>query len=284
MYKRKIQIIAGSTYSISLPKKWILKNKLKEKNELIISEKDDNKLVISSSVNEKNINSLSLNIEHYENIDRILYSCYYLGIENIDINSKKSFSKEERAKIKKAINHMIGIEITAEDNNKIIITSLLDKTKIDLKQLLNRMNLLISLTIDNLLENFDINDININETEIDRLYHLAVKIISLSLNDSNVLTSSNIKNLSLIPSYFLMCKKIENIGDNISHLALHLKKNKIAPKEYQEILKLIKSEINRSIKHVANDFPNIFVKIAEKKRAEKKKPIIVLKIKLIQIT
>ncbi len=281
MYKRRIQIIAGSTYSISLPKGWVTKNKLKEKDELTILEKDDNNLIISSNLNEKNINSLSLNIEHYKNIDRISYACYYLGIETIEILSKKGFSKEERRKIKKSINHMIGVEITTEENNKITIKNLLDKTKIDLKQLLNRMNLLLSLTIDNILDELDINDININETEIDRLYHLATKIISLSLNDSKILSSSNIKNISLIPSYFLMCKKIENIGDNISHLGLHLKKNKIDTKEYQEILKLIKLEINRSMKHVANDFPNIFDKIPEKERIEKKELICRIKDKII---
>ena len=281
MHKRKIQLIAGSTYSISLPKEWILKNKLKEKDVLNILEKDNGNLIISSNTNERTIDSIKLNIEDYKNIDRILYSCYYLGIETIDINSKKGFFKEERAKIKKAVNHMIGIEIITEENNKIILKNLLDKNKIDLKQLLNRMNLLISLTIDTLLEDFDINDININETEIDRLFHLATKIISLSLNDSKLLSSSNIKNVSLIPSYFLMCKKIENIGDNISHLALHLKKNKIDPKEYQEILELIKSEINRSMKHVANDFPNIFDKIPEKERAEKKESIYNIKDKII---
>ena len=134
---------------------------------------------------------------------------------------------------------------------------------------------------DNILDELDINDININETEIDRLYHLATKIISLSLNDSKILSSSNIKNISLIPSYFLMCKKIENIGDNISHLGLHLKKNKIDTKEYQEILKLIKLEINRSMKHVANDFPNIFDKIPEKERIEKKELICRIKDKII---
>src|SRR3989338_4436309 len=95
MHKRKIQLIAGSTYSISLPKEWILKNKLKEKDELNILEKDNGNLIISSNTNERTIDSIKLNIEDYKNIDRILYSCYYLGIETIDINSKKGFFKEE---------------------------------------------------------------------------------------------------------------------------------------------------------------------------------------------
>jgi len=47
MHRRKIQLIAGTTYSVSLPKEWVRKNNLKEKNEILFYEKNDRTLVIS---------------------------------------------------------------------------------------------------------------------------------------------------------------------------------------------------------------------------------------------
>ena len=34
MYRRRLQLIAGATYTVSLPKEWVLKNNLKEKCEV----------------------------------------------------------------------------------------------------------------------------------------------------------------------------------------------------------------------------------------------------------
>ena len=144
MYRRKIQLIAGSTYSVSLPKDWIVKNHLKEKNELIITEKNDQTLLISSKeINEKELKEINLEMEEYaETIDRILFAVYYLGIEKINILSKKEFPKDFRAKVRKTLTHMSGTEISYEDKRKISIRVLLDKYKVDLMQVLYRMSLI----------------------------------------------------------------------------------------------------------------------------------------------
>src|SRR3989338_3917742 len=95
-YRRKIQLIAGTTYSLSLPKEWVKKNKLKEKNEVVVIEKNDRTLVVSpDSIEEKELNDISLNIDNYtDNIDQILFALYYLGIENINFFSKKELIKD----------------------------------------------------------------------------------------------------------------------------------------------------------------------------------------------
>ena len=83
------------------------------------------------------------------------------------------------------------------------------------------------LGIENLLGKYNLKEIRANEDEIDRLYHLTTKVISLSLTDSNVLSTSQIKNISLIPCYLLISKRLENIGDNLKSLAVHIDKNKV---------------------------------------------------------
>ncbi len=262
MQRRKIQLIAGTTYSVSLPKEWVKKNNLKEKNEILIYEKNDRTLVISPKLIEsKKLDNISLNVDSYlENIDQILFAVYYLGIENITLFSRKTLTNEIKSKIRKTLTHMSGTEISYEDKQKMIIKVLLDKSKVDIMQVLYRITLIIELSIQNLIEKLDINEIKINENEIDRLYHLTVKIISSSLIDSNILHSSKIKNVSLIPSYSLISKKLENIGDNINHLAGYLHKKKINLGN-KDILNTIKKELTRSIRHLMQDSPGVFGKI-----------------------
>ncbi|MBU1604737.1 MAG: AbrB/MazE/SpoVT family DNA-binding domain-containing protein, partial [Nanoarchaeota archaeon] len=249
MHKRKIQLIAGTTYTVSLPKEWVRKNNLKEKNEILLHEKNDRTLIISPhSIEGKKLNEISLNIDEYApNIDQILFAVYYLGIENISLFSKKELTKDVKSRIRKTIRHMSGTEINYEDKQKITIKVLLDKSKVDITQVFYRISLIIESSISNILEQLDINEIRINENEIDRLYHLIAKIVSLSLIDSNILYSSKIRNVSLIPAYFLIGKKLENIGDNINHLSEYLHKSKINFENKKEILNFIKIELNKSI-------------------------------------
>jgi len=281
--KRKIQLIAGTTYSVSLPKEWVKKNNLKEKQEINLQEINDGTIILSpDSIKEMRINEISLDIRDYlENIDQILYALYYLGIEKIEIYSKENMSKEIKAKIRKTFSHMSGSEISYEDEKKIVLRILIDKTKINLKQVIHRITLVLDLSIQNLLEGPDKREIKINEDEIDRLYHLATKIITIALIDYNILHSSEIHNVLFIPSYFLICKKLENIGDNINHLSTHIISHKINIKPYEEYLQFFREELNRIVKHILKNYPNIFIKIPDKERKATKQKIFQIDDKII---
>jgi len=283
MERRKIQLIAGTTYSVSLPKKWIKKNKLKEQDELIISEKNDKTLsILSASEEIGEISEITLNIDDYmENIDQILFAVYYLGIETINIVSKNALKKEDKKKIRKTLTHMSGTEISYEDKQKMTIKVLLDISKTDIKQILYRLYLIIESSIMSMIEKIDIKEIKMNENEIDRLYHLLTKIISVSLINSDILHSSKIKNVSLIPSYFLIAKRLENIGDDINHLSDYIYGKKRSLANNKKILNFIKNEINKAIDCLLMERPKKFIKTSKEKILEMKKIITEMENKII---
>jgi len=283
METRKIQLIANSTYTLSLPKTWIKENNLKEKDEITIHKQNDKNLLLSpDSFRDKEIKEISINVDNYpENLDRILFSIYYLGIGDIILYSKEKMSKEVKSKIRKALSNMSGTEISYEDEKKIIIKGLLDKSKIDIQQVMYRISMIIDLSIQNIFDGPELKEIRINENEIDRLYHLATKIISISLINSETLHSSKIQNTSFIPSYFLICKKLESFADNVNHFAQHLKKNKIKLGDTKHILGFMRDELKRIIKQILKNFPEIFDKISEKQRKEKKNQIFNIKDKIL---
>jgi len=249
--KRKIQLIAGSTYTVSLPKEWVRKNNLKEKKEVLLREMNNKTLVISpEGLIEQKLNKIKLDLSEYsENIEQILFAVYYLGIEEIEVYSKQKIDKTVRTKIRKVLTNMSGTEISYEDNEKIAIRVLLDKSRINIDQIFYRISLLIDASLSNLLGKINMAEIRMNEDEIDRLYHLIAKMVSLSLIDSNILHSSKIKNVSLIPSYFLMGKRLEHIGDNINHLAKYIVKTKGDFLQKKQIFETFKTELKRSLKY-----------------------------------
>ena len=264
MKHRKIQLIAGTTYSISLPKEWIKKNNLKEKQELAIYEKGDKTLILSpSEIKEEKRDKISMNVKEFENnLDRVLLELYYLGFENIELYSKTKLTKEEKVIIRKTINCMSGTVIQHEDHSKIIIKILLDKSKVDIIQTIYRMSLIVEQTLINISEGIDMEEITLNENEIDQLYHLVTKIISLAINDSVLLKSSKIQYAQLIPSYLLIGKKLENLADVLYYSANRLKLlNKDLTRK--EILLNIKEELNRTFRHVLADYPSMFIRVSD---------------------
>ena len=168
--------------------------------------------------------------------------------------------KDVKAKIRKTLTHMSGTEISYEDSRKIVVKVLLDKSKVNVPQVLHRVSLITESTLNNLAEGLSIDEIRVNENEIDRLYHLLAKIITLALIDSNILHSSGINNVSLIPSYFLMSKKLEHIGDNASYLGEYLHENNLEVPD-KEVVEFLKLEFHRATSHLMKKDNEIFDKI-----------------------
>ena len=152
---------------------------------------------------------------------------------------------------------MSGTEISYEDSHSVIIKVLLDKSKVDIMQIIYRISLIIKSSISNLIDNKDIDEIKMNENEIDRLYHLLIKMISLSLTDSCVLKSSKITNVSLIPYYFLIGKKLENIADNIENISQHLSDTKKQFEDRDKTLDVLGEELKILISYLMGDNKDI---------------------------
>lgn len=284
MHRRSIQLIAGTTYAVSLPKTWVKQRHLKEKNELLLYEKEDGTLVVSPlALQERIVRNITLSVDTYTNtIDQIMFALYYLGIEELTLVSKKEISKEVRSRIRKTLSHMSGTEITYEDKQKITLKVFLDRSKIDIHQILYRISLIIDLSITNILEQFAVEEIRINEQEIDRLYHLIAKIVYLSLIDSAVLASSTIHNTACIPSYFLMSKRLENIGDDINNLAEYLHKTNAAFAHKKELLSFIKTELGRSMNFLLSPKKHVFEKLSSEQKRATQQTILAIKDVTIQ--
>lgn len=244
MHKRKIQLIAGSTYTVSLPKEWVVKNGLKERNEVSIFEKNNN-LVISKGAETETMKKKEIDVDNYNNIKDVLFTLYYHGIETIVFYSKKEISKEVKSKIRKTLQHMSGSEIVYEDKKRLTIKILLDRSKIKLNQLMYRSFLIIDLSLANLLTERDFSELIVNEEEIDRLYNLMSSLLSLSIVDAKILNTSGIKEISLVPQYFLISKKIENLADDIYRIIKEINKGAKIGAESLDRIKFIKKELNR---------------------------------------
>jgi phosphate uptake regulator len=262
--KRKIQLVAGSTYSVSLPKKWVVDNRLDESREVLIEENLEGFLtMVPENLHLPDTKTIFINAKDYKgDLDSVIFTVYYLGSDSLFIHFEEPPTKKIETRIKKVVKYMSGTEMVYESNNNIAIQFYLDKSKVNINQLIYRISLIIEHSLNQLATRpIKIKEMEENEDEVDKLYHLLLKIITISLKDSKVLQSSNIKNVLFIPSYFVIAQKLETINDIIYHLAKYLHENKLQKcRHAEEIAQHGIKELQRCIKHILKDYPTIFRK------------------------
>jgi len=283
MESRKIQLVAGTTYTLSLPKDWVHKNHLKAGNEIYVHEKDDGTIaVFPREIKKSRLNEIALNIDEYKtNLGQVIFSLYYMGAESITLFSKKELTKEAKSVVRKTLHYMSGTEITYEDKSKITIKVLLDRSKIDIFQVIYRIGLILEQSFNNLLDKINFEEIRINEEEIDRLYHLIAKILTMSLVDSRILASSNIKHVPLIPSYFLLCKRLEHLADNIYSMGGFMHTQKVSL-ENKSCLISHKEQLTRCIEHLIRNKDKVFERLPKENWNALSEKILKIKSKEIQ--
>lgn len=271
LHKRKLQLIAGSTYSISLPKNWIKDLKLNSKQEINLLEQSDRSILLSPSEIKETNSFIEICVDDYsEEIKQILYSLYYYDFEEIILFSKTKISSALKKEIRETIYDLSGAEIIYEDESKFKIKIMLKEINIDIFHVFYRMNLLISASIENIINSFDWKEIKFNEDEVDRLYNLSTKIITSSLTNRNVLFSSGIKKIKIIPSLFLIVKKLENISDNIKSLGGILRKDNFSLKQIKPILLEIDSHLKYLISYLRNSKEEKFFLFSKEKELKLK--------------
>ena len=254
-HKRKIQLIAGSTFSISLPKGWVKDMNLRPQQEIIVSEQADKSLIIfPSDPKDVNESSIEINIEDYgEKLPQILFSLYYYGFEEIILKSSKGISSQIKKSIREVVYDLTGTEIIYEDKNKVTIKIMIKDLNLDIFHVFYRINLLIEASVESILSDLDWKEIKFNEDEVDRLYNLSTKIITSAITNRNILLSSRINNLKTIPSLFLMAKRLENIADSVKNLGDILRKEKLKIKDVRNVFLEISKHLNYSILYLMNN-------------------------------
>ncbi|MBU4223397.1 MAG: phosphate uptake regulator PhoU [Euryarchaeota archaeon] len=242
METRKVYVSGGSTYVISLPKKWVKKTNLKPGDSLVVSEQGSS-LLIETSVIEKESRTKEIKISQITSsgaLERILIASYLVGYDTIKIKLDRKDHLAYREIIRKILDYLIGVEIVEDTNVAMTLEIMLDYKRMSTIQLLQRMFAIdrsMLLDLAKALETMDIGlakDIIEREKEIDRLYFLVVRQLKSAVEYQQVAEKLGIKSQRDCLGYRIVVKVLERIADHIENIA----KNYIQLCEVQKEMQL----------------------------------------------
>ena len=225
---RKVQKTGGSTFIVSLPKGWISKHKIKEKDPVgIISQPDGNLLIIPKIESDDIVREIEIDADELNDVNfifRALIGAYIKGYSTITVKSSTRFDPNIRDCISTFTRNAIGPEIFEETNNIIIIKDTLNPKEMPFENSIRRMYILANDMHKVALNALTSGDKSLAEEvikkddEIDRLHWLIGRQSHIVLRDI-ILSQKMGITLEDAFHYHQISRFLERIGDHAVKIA-----------------------------------------------------------------
>ncbi|MBI2112548.1 phosphate uptake regulator PhoU [Candidatus Woesearchaeota archaeon] len=226
MNQRKIQRTGIATYTISLPKIWVKRNHVNVGDVVYIQEEDDQSLRVLLNQSKEQTKSASLNLSGFKNpteLIRKFTSLYLNGYSQVHFFSLEPISKDFRKTILTQIKKVIGFEIVEESEKKIVLQDFFSSNYLSISNTIRRSFQLSKLMINESLKILDketntLENIEIWEEEVNKLYLLARRQINFALENSMIMSQLSI-NVKDCQDYIILSGAIEKMADSFVRIA-----------------------------------------------------------------
>jgi phosphate uptake regulator len=151
MDTRKVQRTGKSTFIVSLPKNWAVRNGIQAGAIIYITQSDNGALTLSTDRSEHDLRTtLDIGDRIGEHLVRDIIGCYVGGYRTIEIVSHH-MSSAQKKDLHQIVNKLIGPEILEETINKVVIQDLLSSEELQAERALKRIRTVVKSMIQDAL-------------------------------------------------------------------------------------------------------------------------------------
>ncbi|MEC8873934.1 MAG: phosphate uptake regulator PhoU [Candidatus Thermoplasmatota archaeon] len=188
----------GATYTLSLPKPWVIANNLAARDSLRVDWRPSGELNLSPlDIVEEQRTIISLDLDGLPKgaLYDHLMGAYISGALEIIVQSERPFSRKVRSEVRRFLRSTRGFEIGEQSESSTLLVSLLNAGELPLQASLNRMYLLLSSLVRDIMDVLSggdeemISDHEEREREVDGLQYLIARQVGSMLDSSNIVKS-----------------------------------------------------------------------------------------------
>lgn len=219
---RKLQSTGGSTFTVSLPKPWVLEQELKARDSLRVDWRPSGALRITplnmSGAQQNNV-YFDAELLPENSLHDHLMGAYISGADNISIRLNKSLKKTTSMQIRRFLRSTRGFEIFEESDEQIDLKCLMNAGDMPLHASLNRMYLQVTSLIRDIGSVFDgedreyLSDAEERESEVDAMLYLIERQVRILLDSHLVATKLNLSRTQAL-EYTNLARSLERMMDH----------------------------------------------------------------------
>lgn len=230
---RKLQFTGGSTYIISLPKKWIDQNQLSKGSVIRVREEEGGVLSVfppNTAVQQKSDEAF-IKVSPKEDSSSIIrkaVSTYLIGYNLINIKAEKQqqLSTKQRNDIKTFVRHMlVGTEIVTDTPSQLTLQVLLSYPELSVQSALRRMSIITSsmhkdaMTALRELDHQAAKAVTATDNEVDRFNLYIVRQLKTAIENPRIIREIGLANARDCLGYRLVTKSVERTADHAANVA-----------------------------------------------------------------
>ncbi len=232
MIIRRLVKAGQASHTISLPKEWLDRHKLKKGDLVYLYEKSDKELTITpeskadEEVPQKEI-VIPIDNKELSTIQREITSAYINNYNTIILNGQ-SITKQTKD-IRKMLHDFVALEVADQTASSIIAKDLLNLKEISIDKTIRRMDMLVRSMIQDsvaALDNAELaQSVLVRDYEVNRAYFLLMRLLKSSLANKQIADYFQLSNEKVL-SYYYLTINLENFADCAKHLSEYLAKEK----------------------------------------------------------
>ena len=230
---RKLQVTGGSTYVLSLPKRWVTQNGLEKGSSLLVRQEENGLLTIlppEMGKTEKTEEAL-IKVSPEDNSEALIrktVATYLLGYNIIHIRAKdqKEILSTQRNAIKTfARNMLVGTEIVTDTSTDLTLQVLLSYPELSVPSALRRMSIITaSMHKDAItaLKNLDYQlakDVRATDYDVNRFHLYIIRQLKIAIQNPRIITEIGLKTPIDCLGYRLITKMVERTADHATNIA-----------------------------------------------------------------
>lgn len=222
MESRKIQKSVSGSFLLTIPKKWMEREGLKDGTIVNLLEEEDGSIrLLHSGSASQNGNECTFGIEDLNSsnaLKRKIEACYVSGSDVITITSKKTMSPEWKKTIRSSLMYLIGTEISDEHHNRVQLRTIVDPTRFPIKDVLKRLFIVVSGMYSESLKGFwDGNpeiasDVLGRKEEVEKLYRLMIRQLIISSRSASFAKNFGIKGTDEMIMFAIAGRDLWRVG------------------------------------------------------------------------
>lgn len=230
---RRLQFTGGSTYILSLPKKWITENQLRRGSMIKLREEEGGLLTImpGDMQTQQKPNEAYIKVIQKDSPDSVIrktVSTYLLGYNMIHIKAEdqRQLSGKQRQEVKDFSRHMlVGTEIVTDTPHELTLQVLLSYPELSVQSALRRMSIITAsmhrdaITALKGLDHQQAREVITTDNEVDRFNLYIVRQLKTAIESPRIIKEIGLQNARDCLGYRLVTKSVERTADHAANIA-----------------------------------------------------------------
>lgn len=226
METRKVQLSGGTTYTVSLPKRWAEEHQITAGSQLRLHPSEDGSLLVEPAeiVGEESRATIAIDELSDRELRETISALYMVGVDTIELVDRSGGISDRMEPIRAGVRDLTGFEVLETSERSVTLRTLLDVGHVSISKSATRLRI-IALAMHEDATNAALHGSDAlaaqvieRDSEADKSFALVSRCFQRTLTDLGEVERLG-HSRSTMFEYYYLCRQLERVADHAEKIA-----------------------------------------------------------------